>query len=162
MKAAILRQPGTDLTIEEARLDDPGPREVRLRTAACGLCHSDLHFIEGSYPHPLPCIPGHEAAGVVEAVGSEVRTVKPGDHVVTCLSAFCGHCEYCVTGRMSLCPGGDTRRARGAAPRITGEDGSAINQMLNLSGFAEAMLVHEPACVATAPAMPPDRAAVFG
>ena len=54
MKAAILRQPGTDLTIEEIRLDDPGPREVRVRTVACGLCHSDLHIIEGNYQHPLP------------------------------------------------------------------------------------------------------------
>jgi S-(hydroxymethyl)glutathione dehydrogenase/alcohol dehydrogenase len=86
---------------------------VLIRTAACGLCHSDLHFIEGTYPHPLPAIPGHEAAGIVEAVGSEVRTVKVGDAVVTCLSAFCGHCEYCVTGRMSLCLGGETRRKPG-------------------------------------------------
>ncbi|MGZ8347191.1 MAG: alcohol dehydrogenase catalytic domain-containing protein, partial [Allosphingosinicella sp.] len=99
MKAALLRQPGSGLEIDEVRLDRPGPHEVLIRTRACGLCHSDLHFIEGIYPHPLPCIPGHEAAGVVEAVGGEVRTVKPGDHVVTCLSAFCGHCEFCVTGR---------------------------------------------------------------
>jgi S-(hydroxymethyl)glutathione dehydrogenase/alcohol dehydrogenase len=162
VKAAILRQPGTPLTIEEARLDAPGPREVLVRTAACGLCHSDLHFIEGTYPHPLPCIPGHEAAGVVEAVGSEVRTVRPGDHVVTCLSAFCGHCEFCVTGRMALCPGGDTRRARGAPPRITGADGGPINQMLNLSAFAEALLIHEHACVRIDPAMPLEKAAVIG
>ena len=162
MKAAILRQPGTDLTIEQVRLDSPGPREVLIRTAACGLCHSDLHFIEGSYPHPLPCIPGHEAAGIVEAVGSEVRTVKPGDHVVTCLSVFCGHCEYCVTGRMALCPGADTRRGRDAPPRISHEDGSPIAQMLNLSAFAEGMLVHEHACVAIDPEMPLDKAAVIG
>jgi S-(hydroxymethyl)glutathione dehydrogenase/alcohol dehydrogenase len=162
MKAAILRAPGTPLAIDQAVLDSPGPREVLIRTAACGLCHSDLHFIEGTYPHPLPCIPGHEAAGIVEAVGSEVRTVKVGDHVVTCLSAFCGHCEYCVTGRMALCPGGDTRRARGAPPRITAGDGSPVNQMLNLSGFAEAMLVHEHACVAIDREMPLDRAAVIG
>ena len=162
MKAAILRQPGTDLTVEEARLDAPGPREVLVRTAACGLCHSDLHFIEGTYPHPLPCIPGHEAAGIVEAVGSEVRTVKPGDHVVTCLSAFCGHCEFCVTGRMALCPGADTRRPRTAPPRIAGADGSPIAQMLNLSAFAEAMLIHEHACVAITPEMPLEKAAVIG
>ncbi|MFL6846477.1 MAG: Zn-dependent alcohol dehydrogenase [Allosphingosinicella sp.] len=162
MKAAFLRQPGTPLTIEQATLDSPGPREVLIRTAACGLCHSDLHFIEGTYPHPLPCIPGHEAAGIVEAVGSEVRTVKVGDAVVTCLSAFCGHCEYCVTGRMSLCPGADTRRPRGAPPRITAGDGSPVAQMLNLSAFAEAMLVHEHACVAIDPEMPLDRAAVIG
>ena len=163
MKAAILREVQAPLEIGDVTLDAPGPREVLIRTAACGLCHSDLHFIEGSYPHPLPCIPGHEAAGIVEAVGSEVRTVKVGDRVVTCLSAFCGHCEYCVTGRMALCPGGDTRRAKGAPPRITATvDGSPIAQMLNLSGFAEAMLVHEHACVAIDPEMPLEKAAVIG
>ena len=161
-KAAVLIEPGKPLVIEQIVVDAPGPHEVRIRTAACGLCHSDLHFIDGAYPHPLPAIPGHEAAGIVEAVGSEVRTVKPGDAVVTCLSAFCGHCEFCVTGRMSLCLGGDTRRPAGSAPRITRPDGSPVNQMLNLSAFSEVMLVHEHACVAIDPDMPLDRAAVIG
>ncbi|MFO1239687.1 MAG: Zn-dependent alcohol dehydrogenase [Sphingomonadaceae bacterium] len=162
MKAAVLIQPGQALAIEDVVISKPGPHEVLIRTAACGLCHSDLHFIEGAYPHPLPAIPGHEAAGIVEAVGSEVRTVKVGDAVVSCLSAFCGHCEYCVTGRMSLCLGGDTRRAAGDAPRITRPDGSIVNQMLNLSAFAEQMLIHEHACVRINPEMPLDRAAVIG
>jgi S-(hydroxymethyl)glutathione dehydrogenase/alcohol dehydrogenase len=162
-KAAILEAAGQPLVIDDVRIDNPGPHEVLIRTAACGLCHSDLHFIEGSYPHPLPAIPGHEAAGIVEKVGSEVRTVKPGDAVVTCLSAFCGHCEFCVTGRMALCMGGDTRRAPGSAPRISrSSDGSPVNQMLNLSAFSEMMLVHEHACVAINPEMPLDRAAVIG
>jgi S-(hydroxymethyl)glutathione dehydrogenase/alcohol dehydrogenase len=161
-KAAILIAPNQPLSIEAVVVADPGPHEVRIRTAACGLCHSDLHFIEGAYPHPLPAIPGHEAAGIVEAVGSEVRTVKVGDAVVTCLSAFCGHCEFCVSGRMSLCLGGDTRRPAGSSPRITRPDGSVVNQMLNLSAFAEVMLVHEHACVTVSPDMPLDRAAVLG
>lgn len=161
-KAAILIAPGQPLAIETVVVDNPGPHEVRIRTVACGLCHSDLHFIDGAYPHALPAIPGHEAAGIVEAVGSEVRTVKVGDAVVTCLSAFCGHCEFCVTGRMSLCLGGDTRRPAGAPPRITRPDGSPVAQMLNLSAFAEAMLVHEHACVRIDPDMPLDRAAVIG
>lgn len=162
MKAAVLIQPGQPLQIEEVVISKPGPHEVLIRTVACGLCHSDLHFIEGAYPHPLPAIPGHEAAGIVEAVGSEVRTVKVGDAVVSCLSAFCGHCEFCVTGRMSLCLGADTRRAPGDAPRITRPDGSMVNQMLNLSAFAEQMLIHEHACVRIDPEMPLDRAAVIG
>ena len=162
MKAAVLVEPNKPLVIEELSISKPGPHEVLIRTAACGLCHSDLHFIEGAYPHPLPAIPGHEAAGIVEAVGSEVRTVKPGDAVVTCLSAYCGHCEFCVTGRMSLCLGGDTRRAPGDAPRITRADGSTVNQMLNLSAFAEQMLIHEHACVKINPEMPLDRAAIIG
>ncbi|MEN9289311.1 MAG: hypothetical protein RL317_934 [Pseudomonadota bacterium] len=162
MKAAVLVQPNQPLVIEELSISKPGPHEVLIRTAACGLCHSDLHFIEGAYPHPLPAIPGHEAAGIVEAVGSEVRTVKPGDAVVTCLSAYCGHCEFCVTGRMSLCLGGDTRRGPGEAPRITRADGTQVNQMLNLSAFAEQMLIHEHACVKIDPDMPLDRAAIIG
>jgi len=162
VKAAVLIEAGKPLQIEQINISNPGPHEVLIRTAACGLCHSDLHFIEGAYPHPLPAIPGHEAAGIVEAVGSEVRTVKVGDAVVTCLSAFCGHCEYCVTGRMSLCHGGETRRKPGEAPRLTRPDGSIVNQMLNLSAYAEMMLVHEHACVAINPEMPLDKASVIG
>ena len=106
-KAAILQTPGEGLVIGDVELADPAPHEVLIDTKACGLCHSDLHFIDGSYPHPLPAIPGHEAAGVVRAVGSEVRSVKPGDHVVSCLSAFCGQCEFCRSDRENLCEAPD-------------------------------------------------------
>ncbi len=162
MKAAVLIEAGKPLQIEEVVISKPGPHEVLIRTAACGLCHSDLHFIEGQYPHAMPAIPGHEAAGIVEAIGSEVRTVNVGDAVITCLSAFCGHCEYCVSGRMSLCLGGDTRRKPGEPSRITRSDGSPVAQMLNLSAYAEMMLIHEHACVAINPDMPLDRAAIIG
>ena len=162
MKAAVLVETGKPLVIEDVIISKPGPHEVLIRTAACGLCHSDLHFIDGSYPHPLPAIPGHEAAGIVEAIGSEVRTVAVGDAVVSCLSAYCGHCEFCVSGRMSLCLGADTRRGPEEAPRITRPDGSTVGQMLNLSAFAEQMLIHEHACVRIDPDMPLDRAAVIG
>ncbi|MGV3479291.1 MAG: Zn-dependent alcohol dehydrogenase [Sphingobium sp.] len=161
MKAAVLHEAKTPLTIEEITVDKPGPREVLIRTVACGVCRSDLHFVDGAYPHPLPAIPGHEAAGIVEMVGEGVTTVKVGDAVVTCLSAFCGHCEFCVTGRMSLCMGGDTRRKKGEPPRLS-MGGTPINQMLNLSAYAELMLVHEHACVAIDPDMPLDRASVLG
>lgn len=162
MKAAVLVEAGKPLVIEDVIISKPGPHEVLIRTAACGLCHSDLHFIEGSYPHPLPAIPGHEAAGIVEAIGSEVRTVAVGDAVVSCLSAYCGHCEFCVSGRMSLCLGADTRRLGEDAPRITRPDGTPVAQMLNLSAFAEQMLIHEHACVKIDPDMPLDRAAIIG
>lgn len=161
MKAAVLREVRTPLQIEEVQISKPGPREVLIRTAAAGLCHSDLHFIEGSYPHPLPAVLGHESAGVVEAVGSEVRTVKPGDHVITCLSAFCGHCEHCVTGHLSRCQSPETKRAPGEETRIT-QGGAAMPQFLNLSSFAEQMLIHENACVAVRQDMPLDRAALIG
>jgi S-(hydroxymethyl)glutathione dehydrogenase / alcohol dehydrogenase len=98
----------------------------------------------------------------VEAVGSDVRSVKVGDAVVTCLSAFCGTCEFCVTGRLSLCMGVATRRKPGDDPRITRPDGTPVNQMLNLSAYAEQMLIHENACVAINPDMPLDRAAILG
>ena len=88
MKAAVLREVNKPLEIEDVECNSPGPREVLIKTAAAGVCHSDLHFINGSYPHQLPVILGHESAGIVEAVGSAVTYVKPGDHVITCLSAF--------------------------------------------------------------------------
>lgn len=163
MKAAVLYEANTPLVVEDVAVANPGPHEVLIRTAACGVCRSDLHFVDGAYPHAMPCIPGHEAAGIVEAVGGEVRSVKVGDAVVTCLSAFCGHCEFCVTGRMSLCLGGETRRSPKEAPRLTrASDGVVVNQMLNLSAYAETMLVHEHACVAIDPDMPLDRAAILG
>jgi len=161
MKAAVLFEAKQPLSIEEVTVDKPRAHEVLIRTVACGVCRSDLHFVDGAYPHPLPGIPGHEAAGVVEAVGEEVRSVKVGDHVVTCLSAFCGHCEFCVTGHMSLCLGADTKRPKGSAPRLMMGD-TPIAQMLNLSAYAEMMLVHEHACVAIDREMPMDRAALIG
>ena len=161
MKAAVLREVGKPLQIEDVQIGKPGPHEVLIRTAAAGVCHSDLHFMEGKYPFPLPAVLGHESAGVVEQVGSEVRTVKVGDHVITCLSAYCGHCDQCHTGHMSLCQSPDTRREQGAEPRITSASGN-MNQYLNLSSFAEQMLIHEHACVAIRKDMPLDRAALIG
>jgi len=161
MKAAVMHQPRTPLVIEDVAIGKPGPREVLLRTAAVGVCHSDLHFLDGAYPFPTPVVLGHEAAGIVEQVGSEVRTVKPGDHVITCLSAYCGHCEHCLTGHLSLCVEPDTRRREGEEPRLLAR-GAPMNQFLNLSAFAEQMLVHEHALVAIRPEMPLDRAALIG
>lgn len=161
MKAAVLREVGKPLAIENVQINKPGPHEVLIRTVAAGVCHSDLHFVEGLYPYPLPAVLGHESAGIVEAVGSEVRTVKKGDHVITCLSAFCGHCEHCVTGHLSRCMSPETQRQAGSEPRLQ-RDGAAINQFLNLSSFAEMMLIHEHACVAVSRDIPLDRAALIG
>ncbi len=161
MKAAVLREVGKPLAIEQVQINKPGPNEVLIRTVAAGVCHSDLHFIEGSYPAQVPVVLGHESAGIVEQVGSEVRTCKPGDHVITCLSVFCGHCEHCLTGHMSRCQSPEVRRQQGDAPRIT-QDGKPINQFFNLSSFAEQMLVHQHAVVAVRKDMPLDRAALIG
>jgi S-(hydroxymethyl)glutathione dehydrogenase/alcohol dehydrogenase len=161
MKAAVLREVGKPLQIEDVQLDKPGPHEVLVRTAAAGVCHSDLHFIEGTYPTALPTVLGHESAGVVEAVGAEVRTVKPGDHVITCLSAYCGHCNHCLSGHMNRCYSDETKRTAEEPSRMRQAD-KPMPQYLNLSSFAEQMLVHEHAVVSIRKDMPLDRAAVIG
>ncbi|GAA4414443.1 Zn-dependent alcohol dehydrogenase [Quisquiliibacterium transsilvanicum] len=161
MKAAVLHAPNQPLTIEDVQIDKPGPREVLIRTAVAGLCHSDLHFIEGKYPWPVPAVLGHESAGVVEAVGSDVTYVKPGDHVITCLSVFCGHCEHCLTGHMSICQTPEVKQPPGQAERLHWK-GQKLNQFLNLSSFAEQMLVHEHALVKVREDMPMDLAALIG
>jgi S-(hydroxymethyl)glutathione dehydrogenase/alcohol dehydrogenase len=162
MKAAVLYEPNTPLVIEEVGLKKPAAHEVLLRTAVAGLCHSDLHFIEGLYPHPLPVVLGHESAGVVEQVGAEVSYVKPGDHVVTCLSVFCGTCENCTTGRPVLCTNTEVKLPPGKAIRLQWGRPEQLHTFVNLSSFAEQMLVHENAVVKIRDDMPLDRAALIG
>jgi S-(hydroxymethyl)glutathione dehydrogenase/alcohol dehydrogenase len=161
MKAAVLRKVGQPLSIEELRIDDPGPREVVVRTVATGVCHSDLHVIDGALPNPLPIVLGHEPAGVVERVGAEVRHVAPGDHVIGCLSAFCGTCEYCLAGRPYLCDGAALVRRPEEPPRLA-KDGEPIAQFAHLSAFAERMLVHENALVGIRKDVLLDRVALIG
>ena len=161
MKAAVLRAVNQPLTIEDVQVDNPRAREVLIRTGAVGVCHSDLHYIEGKYAAPFPTILGHESAGVVEKVGADVTYVKPGDHVITCLSVFCGHCEFCTTGRPFSCENPETERADDQEPRLT-QNGAEMTQFYSLSSFAEQMLVHEHALVKIRQDMPLDRAALIG
>ena len=161
MKAAVLREHNKPLVIEEVQVSKPGPREVLVRTVAAGVCHSDVHFMDGSYPYMLPTILGHESAGIVEEVGSSVTYVKKGDHVITCLSAFCGHCDKCLTGHLSLCSSPDVSRKEDEVSRLI-QDSNPIHQFLNLSSFAEMMLIHEHALVKVREDMPFDRAALIG
>ncbi len=163
MKAAVLcEQPG-DLEIEDLRIDAPGPNEVLIQTKGAGLCHSDLHFMEGLFRTPLPMVMGHESAGIVEAVGSDVSYVAPGDHVVACLSIFCGQCHRCLSGNPHRCTNvRATSRARDAAARLSRHDDTSVDQMARLGGFAEQMLVHQNALVKVRPDMPLDRACLIG
>ena len=161
MKAAIQHAPRQPMTIENVAIEKPKRREVLVRTAAAGLCHSDLHFIEGAYPTPMPVVLGHEAAGVVEAVGEDVTYLKPGDHVISCLSVFCGHCEFCLSGHLSICQTPEVKMPPGVAKRLTWQ-GKHLNQFLNLSAFAEQMVVHENALVKVRDDMPLDLAALIG
>ena len=160
MKAAIFHGPNQPLTIEQVEIDKPGPHEVKVRTMASGVCHSDLHFVDGLYPYPAPAILGHEAAGVVEEVGDQVEYVKPGDHVIACLSVFCGHCENCLSGKPNLC---QSKPGRGFAgtPYFTW-NGSPVFQFLNVSSYAEQMLLHENAIVKIREDIPFEQAALIG
>jgi S-(hydroxymethyl)glutathione dehydrogenase/alcohol dehydrogenase len=159
VKAAVLNERKRPLDIEEIQIDEPGPREVLVRTAASGVCHSDLHLINSGFGAPI--VPGHEPAGVVERVGSAVTYAKPGDRVIACLSIFCGVCEFCTTGRSHLCGGRMFDRKTGDPPRLS-RGGSPVNQMSQISSFAEQMLVPENALVKVRDEMPLDRAALLG
>ena len=161
MKAAVFHGANQDLTIEQVDVDKPGPREVLVKTAASGVCHSDLHFVEGLYPFPAPGILGHEAAGIVEEAGELVTDFKPGDHVIMCLSVFCGNCAYCLSGRPNLCRSPETQRGKSDNPRLSW-NGAPLAQFANLSTYAEYTLVHENALVGVRGDMPLDKAALIG
>ena len=161
MRAAILPAYHAPLEIADIQIDKPGPGEVLMKTAATGVCHSDLHCIEGGLPVPCPCVLGHEPAGIVEQVGDNVSYVKPGDRVIACLSIFCGTCEYCATGRPNLCGGEALDRGPDQPPRLS-RDGNGLYQMAQLGSFAEQMLVPENALVKVREEIPLDRAALIG
>ena len=162
MKAAVLNSQPGELDIEDLRIDDPGPGEVLLRTVGAGLCHSDLHFMKGIFPLRVPAVLGHESAGVVEAVGDGVTYVGPGDHVVCCLSVFCGACRQCLSGFPNRCLNpAVTDRPRGAPSRLSRSDGTPVRQMARLGGFAEMMLVHENAVVKITDDLPLDKVALI-
>ncbi|HEV2549927.1 MAG TPA: Zn-dependent alcohol dehydrogenase [Stellaceae bacterium] len=163
MKAAIFRKVHEPLAIEEVEIDRPRAREVLVRTVATGVCHSDLHVVDGLGRFPLdrPYVMGHEGAGVVEAVGEEVRAVRPGDHVVACLSGFCGNCAQCLSGHPNLCTGNIHTRSDGDTPRLS-QKGAPFRQFLNVASFAERMLLHENSVVRIDADLPLDRAALVG
>ncbi|MDR7443600.1 MAG: alcohol dehydrogenase catalytic domain-containing protein, partial [Armatimonadota bacterium] len=160
MKAAVLQEAKKPLVIQEVEIDEPGPREVVVRTVAAGVCHSDLHIADGDLPAPLPMVLGHEAAGVVEKVGGLVTRVRPGDHVVVCVTAFCGQCDKCLTGHLNLCRSPYTRRDPSEPPRLR-RNGQPVNQFANVGAFAEKMLIHENAVVKIPEDVPLEAAALL-
>ena len=162
MKAAVMRANNAPLEIEDVHIDDPGPGEVLIKTAASGICHSDLHVIEGGLPMPPPSILGHEPAGIVEAVGEGVTDFVEGDHVIGCITSWCGVCKFCTGGRPYLCPTQYEGRPLDAKPRLTDANGDAIFQFANLSSFAEKMLCPERSLVKIRDDMPLDRASLIG
>ena len=167
MRAAIFRRPHEPLTVEEVAVADPIGREVLVRTAASGACHSDKHSLDGLVGNRWGADPvvvlGHEGAGVVEAAGPDVTEVSPGDHVVACLSGFCGRCEQCLRGRPNLCTGKPEalRRDPSAPPRLS-IGGEAVQQGSEIASHAELMLLHEHSVVRIDKRYPLETAAIVG
>lgn len=162
MQAAVMRAHNAPLEIEEVEIDAAGPGEVLVRTAASGICHSDLTVLEGGLPIPPPSILGHEPAGIVEVVGEGVTDFVPGDRVIGCLSSWCGFCRFCTQGRPYLCLTQFKGRPEGSPPRLRDAKGEPIIQFGNLSSFAEKMLCPQRSLVKIRDDMPLDRACLIG
>ncbi len=149
MKAAVLRQTGAPLQIEQLVLDPPRAGEVRVRIEAAGVCHSDYHYMKGDLAHPLPVVLGHEGAGIVEEVGAGVTSVAPGDHVVLLWRTSCGRCEFCNRGKPALCSLGAGIRASGmlmdGTSRLHASSGEEMHHFLGVSCFAEEAVCPEAA-----------------
>jgi len=173
VKAAMLRAAGAKppyvasrpLEIVDVDLDGPGRGEALVRIAAAGLCHSDLSVIDGSRPRPTPMVLGHEASGVVAALGDGVNDLAVGDHVVMAFVPSCGHCLPCATGRPALCEPG--ARANGAGTLISGARriaaaGRPVHHHLGVSAFAEFAVVAQESCVKVDKSLPFEYAALFG
>lgn len=158
MKAAVLYAPNQPLVIENVETDEPQANEVLIKTAATGVCHSDLHFMEGKWMYPMPVVLGHESAGVVEKVGPGVTNVKPGDRVVVAFVQSCGSCERCTTGRPALCSEGQSLNRMGRLKL----NGQPVFQFAGVSGFAEYQLVSNKACVHVPDGVPMEVAALVG
>lgn len=159
MRAAILREAKAGLVIEDVEIDNPQDDEVLVRVMASGLCHSDLHYVTGDLPLQGPTILGHEVAGIVEAIGEGVTSVRPGDAVVACSSGYCSQCIPCVTGRTHLC---ESRPDRIGPPSRITLGGEEIIQGTRVGGFAEEVLLHENFLVKIPSELPFDRAALLG
>ena len=173
VRAAVLNAMGATmpyakskpLTIEEVELRPPGPGEVLVRMGAAGLCHSDLSVINGDRPRPTPMALGHEAAGVVEALGPGTSDLKKGDHVVLVFIPSCGHCNPCAEGRPALCEPGAASNTAGtllSGERRIFKDGKPIHHHMGCSAFAEAAVVSRHSLVKVDPELALDEAALFG
>lgn len=157
-KAAILREAPGKWEVTELNLGEPGPRDVQIRIEAAGLCHSDDHFATNDTPAAYyPLIGGHEGAGVVTAIGSEVRSVEVGDHVITIFIPSCGRCRWCASGQGNLCDEGARIMALGAGEdsyHFTTVDGVGVGQMALLGTFAQHTVVPEQSVIKIAKDIP--------
>jgi NDMA-dependent alcohol dehydrogenase len=164
-RAAVLTGYHKPFEIREVELDEPCPNEVLLKMSAAGLCHSDLHMMDGDNVVRFPIVGGHEAAGIVERVGPGVTRVKPGDHVVCSFTPACGVCRYCSTGKQNLCNSGATI-LEGSMPdgtfRMHDDELGDIGAFCMLGAFAEYSTVSELSCVKVDDWLPLDKAVLVG
>lgn len=165
MQAAVLHEVGKPLVLEDVQIDALHPGDVLIRVLAAGVCHSDLHYVNGDLEAKLPAVLGHEGAGIVEAVGEGVTRVTPGDTVITTWRPRCGECEFCLTGRPALCPLGRIQAAAGGLidgmTRMTLR-GSPVHHLMGVSCFAEQCVVSDRSVIRVDPTVPPEVAAIAG
>jgi mycothiol-dependent formaldehyde dehydrogenase len=157
VRGVVARAKGEPVRVETIVVPDPGPGEAVVRVQACGVCHTDLHYREGGINDDFPFLLGHEAAGIVESVGTGVTDVVPGDFVVLNWRAVCGRCRACRRGRAQYCF--DTHNAR---QKMTLTDGTELSPALGIGAFAEKTLVAAGQCTKVDPAASPAAAGLLG
>jgi S-(hydroxymethyl)glutathione dehydrogenase / alcohol dehydrogenase len=151
MKAAVCRQFGKPLAIEDIALAAPGPHDIRVKVRACAICHSDITYAEGGWGGALPAVYGHEAAGIVLEAGALVKNVKPGDHVVVTLIRSCGACHYCARGSQVMCE--EVFDLDKTSP-VTDASGAPVTHGMRTGAFAEEVVVHASQAVAVGKELP--------
>src|SRR6202142_1918279 len=157
VQGVIAREKGAPVEIATILVPDPGPGEALVRVQACGVCHTDLHYREGGIGEDFPYLLGHEAAGIVEAVGEDVTDVAPGDFVILNWRAVRGRCRACSRGRPWYC-----FATHNASQKMTLEDGTPLSPALGIGAFAEKTLVASGQCTKVNPAIPPATAGLLG
>jgi S-(hydroxymethyl)mycothiol dehydrogenase len=157
VRGVVARSKGAPLTVETIVVPDPGPGEAVVDVQACGVCATDLHYREGNINDDFPFLLGHEAAGIVSAVGEGVTNVAVGDYVVLNWRAVCGQCRACLKGELQYCF--DTHNA---AQKMTLTDGTELSPALGIGAFVEKTLVHSGQCTKVDPAAPPTAAGLLG
>jgi len=159
VQVAVAYEPGQPLVLEDLPQPAVGPRDVLVRISASGICHTDVTVVNGLSALPLPIVPGHEACGVVEEVGGEVRRVRPGDRVLASVSPACGSCWSCLNGMSNHCELGPSIVR---TPRFALPDGRTAMALCGCGTFAEAMVVHEASVVAVETSLPDEQLALLG
>src|SRR6186713_890196 len=157
VRAVVAHSKGAPVSVETIVVPDPGPGEAVVQVQACGVCHTDLHYREGGINDEFPFLLGHEAAGIVEAVGDGVTDVQPGDFVVQNWRAVCGNCRACLRGRPWYC-----FNTHNAQQKMTLADGTELSPALGIGAFAEKTLVAAGQCTKVDPAAKPAAVGLLG